>query len=297
MEDYRLIGIGGDLESRWTHTHADDDPREALEAISNYFNTAIVQAVFARAGAEPAEYDAEDVYLILTTDDAPESDDTAVRRWLEDHEIDPEALAAAFVSTRAMHRYLQEERGLEIPVPLEHPPEVARRPEITAEDLQVLIRETDDPKQEDRLRFIRHLYEGEKVPAATEAVGYNPSTGYRWLRAWEEGGLDGLLTDGASGWRKLTPGQERQFVSHLASADRWPTEEIEAFLQSEFDVSYDDRHLMRKLEGYGLEKIHYVDAYRWSDELPDEPAGRVEAALEGGAGFAVGTEEGRDATG
>lgn len=299
IERYRLLGMGADLESRWTHTHADDEPHTALEALTTYFNTAIVRAVFARVGDEPPDYTAEDVYRLLTADDPPAADETTVRTWLDDHGVDPDALTADFVSPRAIHRYLRAERDVEIPVLLEHPPEAAQRHDVTAADLDARIREADDPRQADRLRFIHHLYDGKNVPEAAAAVGYNPSTGYRWLRAWEEGGLDGLLTDGAAGWRKLTARQEHQFVSHLATADRWATDDIHEFLAAAFDVTYSDRHLRRKLEAYGLEKMPHVDAYRWPPEAPEEPATRRRAALEEDERerSAGATDEGRDATG
>lgn len=295
IEQYRLVGMGADLESQWTHTYADIEPRAALEALTDYFNTAIVNAVFAQTGDEPADYRAEEVYRILVDDEAPSADETAVRAWLGEHDVDPEVLTGAFVTPRAIHRYLRDERGLEIPVPLEHPPEVAQHDDVTADDLDGLIRHADTPQHEDRLRFIRHLYDGTIVPEAAEVVGYHPSTGYRWLRAWEEGGIEGLLTDFEPGWRKLTPRQERRFVDHLATDDRWAIDDIRAFLAEEFDVSYDDRHLHRKLRGYGLEKIHLVDVFRWPADAPDDPDARRRAAFDDGERSPAGIDDGRDA--
>lgn len=70
------------------------------------------------------------------------------------------------------------------------------------------------------------------------------------------------MSDRTPGYQKLTTREERQFVSQLASADRWTTEDIHDLLAAEFDVTYSDRHLLRKPEGYGLSKVPQTDAYR-----------------------------------
>lgn len=105
------------------------------------------------------------------------------------------------------------------------------------------------------------------------------------------------MTVGTAGWHKLTAREERQFVSHLATADRWTTDDIHEILAAEFDVTYSDRHLRRKLEAYGLEKVPTVDVYRWPAEAPAEPAARRKGALDEGERSVAATDEGRDATG
>lgn len=115
---YSIVGMGADLESRCTQTDAETEPRKVLDELRTYFNTAIVRTVFAHVGAEPPEHSAEPVYQNLTADDPPACDETAVRTWLDEHGVDPDALAADFVSTRTMYRYLRDQRGHEVPLPL-----------------------------------------------------------------------------------------------------------------------------------------------------------------------------------
>lgn len=299
IERYRLVGMGEDLESRWIQTTSDAkaDPQEALTALTNYFNTTIILTVLVRIGADPSDHSPEKVNQILTEDNSPTVDETAVRSWLDEHGIDPGNLAADFVSTRAMHRYLRKERGLEVPLRLHHPPEVAKLHDITVEDLKSHIESASDQRDVDRLQFIRQLYKGTNVPDAAEAVGYEPSTGYRWLAAWEAGGVDGLLTDHKPGYQKLTPQEERRFVTRLAATDRWATDDIDEFLTGAFEVTYSDRHLRRKLEGYGLEKVPQTDVYCWPDEAPDEASARRTAALDKAGLLTMSINDASDTTG
>lgn len=145
--------------------------------MTTYFTTAIVQTVFVPVGTEPADYRAEAVYWIRTEDDLPRGMETAMLSWLDEHGVDAAALATDFVSTRTMYRYLRTERGLDIQLRLHHPPHIAERHDITAEDLEARIEAAFDPGHVDRLAFIRQLYGGTTVPEAVDAVGYEPSTG------------------------------------------------------------------------------------------------------------------------
>lgn len=276
IDRYGLVGMGTELESRWTSTRADSEPLNALEDLTTYFNTAIVRSVCGRNDADPDEDSPEQVYRALTVADPADADTPAVRTWLADHGIDPDALTDDFITLRTMHRYLRAERDLDLPR-MKHPPEVAYRHDITAANLDARIERTEDQQQVDRMRFIRQLYEGKNVPAAAEAVGCHPTTGYRWLADWEDGGLKELLTDGTPGWFKLTPREERVFVDHLASSDRWTSEEVQALLVEEFDITYSERHLRRKLKSYGLESIPQTNAYRWPVDARDDAARRAEA--------------------
>lgn len=56
IDHYSLLGMAADLEVQWRNCIA--DPKETREALTTCFDTAIVQVVFARVGAEPADYSA-----------------------------------------------------------------------------------------------------------------------------------------------------------------------------------------------------------------------------------------------
>lgn len=104
-----------DLAAPWRNDAA--DPQGRLVALTTYFNTAIVRSVLARVG-RACRLQRRGGYSLLTTDDTPAAEEPAVRTWLDDHGIDRDALCDDFVTHRNMHRYLRDERGLEVPIPL-----------------------------------------------------------------------------------------------------------------------------------------------------------------------------------
>jgi hypothetical protein len=70
------------------------------------------------------------------------------------------------------------------------PPDVDRP--IPAEELTATISDADDPEFVRRLVFVRSLYAGDTVAAATERVGCSVDTGWHWLTTWNEGGVEAL---------------------------------------------------------------------------------------------------------
>jgi len=64
---------------------------------------------------------------------------------------------------------------------------------LSEENLDRLLAETDDEKVSKRLTFVKRLYKGATLEDAADDVGKSASTGSRWARRWNEGGL-GLLT-------------------------------------------------------------------------------------------------------
>jgi hypothetical protein len=69
--------------------------------------------------------------------------------------------------------------------------EIVRHP--SEDDLDRLLANTDDEKISKRLIFVKNLYQGDSLEVAANRVGKSESTGSRWARRWNEGGL-GLLT-------------------------------------------------------------------------------------------------------
>ena len=45
----------------------------------------------------------------------------------------------------------------------------------------------------DKITFIEDLYSGETVKYSIEKRGKTPQTGYKWLKSWNEFGIDGLF--------------------------------------------------------------------------------------------------------
>ena len=71
---------------------------------------------------------------------------------------------------------------------------------LSEDDLDRLLTQTDDEKVSKRLTFIKRLYKGATLEDAADDVGMSQSTGSRWARLWNEGGL-GLLAPSFGGGR------------------------------------------------------------------------------------------------
>lgn len=132
IDKYDLDGIIADLESKWTRN--DEDSRYSIRDLESYFNTAIVNSVFNQIGAVPAEYTAENVYEILSSDDDKLADEAFLRTWFEERGIDPDELADDFISYYPIYVYLRGERDVESPNTQKHSPEEKKQRSIDRMD-------------------------------------------------------------------------------------------------------------------------------------------------------------------
>jgi len=69
---------------------------------------------------------------------------------------------------------------------------------LSEDDLNRLLTETDDEKVSKRLIFVKRLYKGATLEDAADDVGMSQSTGSRWAKLWNKGGL-GLLAPSFGG--------------------------------------------------------------------------------------------------
>jgi transposase len=69
---------------------------------------------------------------------------------------------------------------------------------LSEDDPDRLLTQTDSEKVSKRLTFIKRLYKGATLKTQTTHVGMSQSTGSRWAKLWNEGGL-GLLAPSFGG--------------------------------------------------------------------------------------------------
>jgi transposase len=124
---------------------------------------------------------------------------------------------------------------------------------LAEEELDRLLDEADDPKVTKRLTFVKRLYKGANLEDAADDVGKSASTGSRWARRWNEGGL-GLLTPnfGAGRPPKLGEKQQEQLLEMLREDQPWKAQEIHHLIDEEFGVQYHPDYLHRFLRDLGL---------------------------------------------
>ena len=124
---------------------------------------------------------------------------------------------------------------------------------LSEDDLNRLLAETHDEKISKRLIFVKNLYRGDSLEEAANRVGKSESTGSRWARRWNEGGL-GLLTPNFGDGRppKLGEDEQQELLEILRDGQPWKSQEIQHLLNEEFDVEYHPVYLSQFLDNLGL---------------------------------------------
>ena len=112
----------------------------------------------------------------------------------------------------------------------------------------------DETRLVRRLCFIKNVFFGDTDEMAARRVGVSQPTGGRWLKAWNDGGVDGLRPRFAGGRpAKLSPAQFEEFFTLLEDGQPWAPREIDELLWDRFGVTYDRAHLARILRAEGLQ--------------------------------------------
>ncbi|KXB04640.1 hypothetical protein AKJ49_01870, partial [candidate division MSBL1 archaeon SCGC-AAA382A03] len=79
------------------------------------------------------------------------------------------------------------------------------------------------------------------------------TTGYNWLRRWNEDGLEGLKPDfGGGRLPKLSREERKELEKILRERDDWTLKEVRKRIKKEFDVEYSKSHLAKILKSMGM---------------------------------------------
>ncbi|TMT87008.1 IS630 family transposase [Haloterrigena sp. H1] len=112
----------------------------------------------------------------------------------------------------------------------------------------------DETRLVRRLCFIKNVSLGDTDKMAARRVGASQPTGGRWLKAWNEGGVDGLRPSFAGGRpAKLSSEQFDEFFTLLEDGQPWTPQEIDDLLWDRYGVTYDRSHLARILRADGMQ--------------------------------------------
>jgi len=124
---------------------------------------------------------------------------------------------------------------------------------LSEAELDNRLKTADNTEILSRLGFIKNLYHGDTIPEAIAREGRSKSTGYRWIKDWNDGGLEALCPDQGGGRPpKLTATEQKAFRELIERHQPVSTATIKSILHSEFDVEYAADYLPRKLEAMGL---------------------------------------------
>ena len=105
----------------------------------------------------------------------------------------------------------------------------------------------------EKITFIEEIYCDETVKSAMEKRGKTPQTGYKWLKSWNEGGVDGLFRkDGSGRNSKLSDYQFEILRKNIIDKGISTISGVQKEIQDEFGVFYSQRHLRRLIFHLGL---------------------------------------------
>ncbi|OYR65171.1 transposase [Halorubrum sp. E3] len=168
---------------------------------------------------------------------------------------------------------------------------------LSETELDQELKQAASGKRTRRLGFVKNLYQGDAVSEAIAREGRSASTGYRWLKSWNDGGLEAVLPDYGGGRpSELAESDEPAFRAAIAAEEPVSTARVEQILRTEFDAEYAATYLPKKLDALGLthqlparervDRDEVVEAIEWDDNSPvdttrrhpyNEQTGRTES--------------------
>ena len=119
-------------------------------------------------------------------------------------------------------------------------------PRNTLEELLEAVRRTSDADERDRVRMVVHAKEGQTGAAIAERLGYTSRAVRKWVRRYNEGGLEGLKDLPRSGRPRHLEKSKDEDVRQRLDAGARPEdgvcvlrgEDVRRILEEEFGASY-----------------------------------------------------------
>jgi hypothetical protein len=108
IDEYDLVGMGDELEQRWTRT----ENRSSLRQLADYFNRQLLQTVIDSKGRRLLDGEINNLYRLLTDEDVTSGGRQDARNRLEQEGIDIEKLENDFVTYQSIRTYLKNYRGV-----------------------------------------------------------------------------------------------------------------------------------------------------------------------------------------
>jgi len=123
------------------------------------------------------------------------------------------------------------------------------------EELKKALREEGDYELRFKLSFLNLVLELEDVEKVAKLMGVSISTGYRWIRRWNEEGREGLKDERGKGGgkpAKLSKEEIEELKQILEEKEYWTTKEIRVLLKEKFGVEYSEDQTVRILKKLGM---------------------------------------------
>lgn len=119
-------------------------------------------------------------------------------------------------------------------------------PHDTLEELRAAVHRTSDADERDRVRMVVHAKEGETGAAIAQRLGYTDRAIRKWVRRYNEGGLEGLKDLPRSGRPRHLDAAKEDAVRQRLDAGAKPEDqvcvlrgaEVRRILEEEFGARY-----------------------------------------------------------
>jgi len=129
----------------------------------------------------------------------------------------------------------------------------------------------------ERLMFISDVLKGISVPKASANIGISHSTGYQWLKRWNESAIDGLIPRyGGGSPPKLSKEDLKTLDKILLKTPNLTNDIVSDIIEYEFGVEYSDRHvsrILRKLD------YTYTKPYMIYKKMPEDAEEQLKKKL------------------
>jgi putative transposase len=151
-----------------------------------------------------------------------------------------------------------------------------------AEKLRQALDEEKEPEVRWKLSFISLVAGGMKLETAIAHFGIGIATGYKWIRRWNNEGVEGLKRRKIPGRPpKLSIEELDELKRILKAKPYWSVKEVMRLVKELFGVSYSDEQIRRILvENLGMNYAKpFVRDYRRPKDAEDILAERMEGAI------------------
>ena len=150
------------------------------------------------------------------------------------------------------------------------------------EKLRQALDEEKEPEVRWKLSFINLVAGGMKLEAAIAHFGIGIATGYKWIRRWNNEGVEGLRRKKIPGRPpKLSVEELEELKRILKAKPYWSVKEVMRLVKELFRVNYSDEQIRRILvEKLGMNYAKpFVRDYRRPKNAEDIFAERMEGAI------------------
>jgi len=128
-----------------------------------------------------------------------------------------------------------------------------------------------------RLIFVKAMFENEDVQIASKIVGIAPSTGYEWLKRWNDEGIEGLTPKFAGGKpSKLSEDDFKILDKIFENTHNLTTDLAQEIIKVNFMIKYSERQVQRILRKLNYT---YTKPYMIYAKMPDDAEDQLQKKL------------------